>query len=673
MSTLRTSGQDFLRVANSLPEPMLLVASGGTIVAANRRVLDRMGGGASALIGQALASVLVDPPERIAQYLRACAASGEPVLGSLTWRASEGEITCRCQGNVYAPGTQDTETLVMIRLVPQKVGKSRFSVLNDKIAALNREVHRRRCAEEELSRAQRVTAESLAVLDALVIDAPIGFAFVDRALRFGIVNSALAAHGGGPREAYLGRSAHETMPKLWPWLDSGVRRVFESGEPVLRVEMKAESAAFPGEARDWIASYYPVKIGDQMLGVGLVVSDVTELRRLEEYLRQAQRMEAIGSLAGGVAHDFNNLVTIMQGCVAVALESIGPDLPARAALLEIEKAAERAALLTGQLLAFSRKAPLALRVLDLNDSVRRSTSLLRRIIGEDIRISIELCGEPLRVRADPGQIDQILLNLASNARDAQPRGGELAIATRACVVDEHARAAHPDLATGPYAVLRVSDAGCGFDSATRARIFEPFFTTKAVGKGTGMGLATVYGIVRQSLGAIEVESEPGRGARFEIYLPRVELAPLAAEPAAAAPPAAPQRAQATILLVEDEPAVRRLASRFLRREGYTVHEARDTADAIRIAHAPREAEAPIDLLLTDVVMPGMSGGELASVLSRVQPSMKVLFMSGFAEEAVVRRSGVGAGSWLLQKPFTPSSLGAKVREVLRAPERPKAR
>lgn len=386
-----------------------------------------------------------------------------------------------------------------------------------------------------------------------------------------------------------------------------------------------------------------------------------ELRRTEEQLRQAQKMEAIGQLAGGVAHDFNNLLTIITGYSDLLLNgALAESDPARDLVQEILKAAERASTLTRQLLAFSRRQVLAPRVLVLNSIVRDMDKMLRRMIGEDIALTSTLADDLGSVKADPGQIEQVLLNLVVNARDAMPRGGRLTIETANVYLDETYARAHPEARPGPFVMVAVTDTGCGMDAATQARIFEPFFTTKGVGKGTGLGLATVYGIVKQSQGSIFVYSEVNRGTSFKIYLPRIEGAAEEAPRIEAKAPSRPSGNE-TLLIVEDDEAVRALTRTVLRNSAYHVIESADGAEALRWAEGHAD---PIHLLVTDVVMPGMSGRELAERMTDLRKEVKVLYVSGYTDDSVVRHGLLEAEVAFLQKPFTPDALARKVREVL---------
>jgi PAS domain S-box-containing protein len=388
------------------------------------------------------------------------------------------------------------------------------------------------------------------------------------------------------------------------------------------------------------------------------------LRELEERHRQAQKMEAIGRLASGVAHDFNNLLTAILGSTDLLLEELPADHPGRLEANETRKAALRAADLTRQLLAFGRQQVLTPQVLDLNEVVTNVDKMLRRVIREDVELRIVQAPDIGAVRADPGQLEQVLLNLAVNARDAMPRGGRLTIETANAELDDTYAAEHAVVVPGRYVMFAVSDTGTGMDAETQARVFEPFFTTKEKGKGTGLGLATVYGIVKQSGGYIWVYSEPGQGTSMKVYLPRVE-API--EPISPPPqPSGSLRGSETILVVEDQDEVRKLTRRMLEARGYRVLVAASGADALRLSGAVQAGEQ-IDLLLTDVIMPGMSGREVALLLGPAHPHMRVLFVSGYTDESIVHEGILEPGIAFLQKPFTAEALARKVREVLDAP------
>src|SRR5437660_928497 len=393
-----------------------------------------------------------------------------------------------------------------------------------------------------------------------------------------------------------------------------------------------------------------------ILGIG---RDVTERLGLEQQLRQAQKMEAVGRLAGGIAHDFNNILTAITGHADLLLEDLGHHDPRRADVDEIRRSAERAAGLTRQLLAFSRQQVLQPKVVDLNALVLDMDKLLRRLIGEDVELATVLDPTLGRVTADPGQLEQVIVNLAVNARDAMPQGGKLTLETRNIDLDSSYTLEHSLVKPGPYVQLTVSDSGIGMDEETQAHAFEPFFTTKPRGQGTGLGLAMVYGTVKQSGGFIWVYSEPGHGATFKIYLPRVDAPVESATPPA--PVERPPRGSETVLLAEDEPAVRAIAQQVLERQGYTVLAAPSGADALALA---AQHGATIDLLLTDVVMPRISRRDLADRLTAQRPGIRVLYISGYTDNAIVRHGMLEPGLAYLQKPFRPDALVRKVRDVL---------
>jgi two-component system, cell cycle sensor histidine kinase and response regulator CckA len=398
--------------------------------------------------------------------------------------------------------------------------------------------------------------------------------------------------------------------------------------------------------------------------VGLlgVTRDITVRRKLEDQLRQAQKMEVVGRLAGGVAHDFNNLLTAILGYSELLLDFLAEHDPLRQDVAEIKKAGERGALLTRQLLAFSRRQILQPKLLDLNLVLENMGNILKRVIGEDIELSLQAGRNLGRVMADPGQIEQVVMNLAVNARDAMPQGGKLTLETANITLDAAYVRLHAKVQPGAYVMLAVTDNGCGMSAETRRCIFEPFFTTKEVGKGTGLGLSTVYGIITQSGGYIWVYSEPGRGATFKIYLPQDEAAQDAAMPGQLTIDS--HRGQETVLLVEDEDVVRQIAQRILQRSGYTVLAARNGQEALKVC-----AQHPdlIHLLLTDLVMPNMNGMELAKQAAVLRPSLKVLFMSGYAENAVVNHIAGDQGAVYIQKPFEAQILTRRIRQLLDSP------
>ncbi len=436
---------------------------------------------------------------------------------------------------------------------------------------------------------------------------------------------------------------------------------FEAREPY---QSEYRLRRFDGEYRLVLATGVPrFTPGGEFAGYVGSCIDITERKQLEEQLRQAQKMEAIGRLAGGVAHDFNNLLTAIIGYSQILIERFIKNGWESKEIEEIEKSGRRAATLTSQLLAFSRRQALQPKMLSLNTVVADMENILRRVIGEDIDLLTILKPELHYVKADPGQMEQIIMNLAVNARDAMAEGGKLVIETGNVDLDASYGRDHLDVTSGPYAMMAVTDTGCGMDNDVRARIFDPFFTTKEVGKGTGLGLSTVYGIVKQSGGHIWVYSEPGQGSTFKIYLPR--FADVFDVETRFANTETLPRGTETILLVEDDLSVQGVAARVLNEQGYTVLLASNGEEALQIAE--EHADSEIHLLLSDVVMPQMSGKTLASHLKRLRPGICVIFTSGYTDDAIIFNGVLDADLAFLQKPFTPRSLSRKVREVLDSP------
>ena len=508
-----------------------------------------------------------------------------------------------------------------------------------------------RAAQESLRRSE-INFRSL------VTNAPYGICRCDSAGQLLDANPALLAMLGYP-------SAKELVGQHLGGLYADTQHWFELAD-FLR-----SAAPFTGLIAEWKrkdgsgtvvrVSGRAVSNGDRGKTFELFAEDVTERRALEQQLRQSQKMEAVGRLAGGIAHDFNNLLMVISGYSEFLLDRLGPDPALRGPAQEIASASGSATTLTRQLLAFSRKQMLAPKILDLNGVVTENLKMLTRVIGEDIDLVMVPAPGLGTVRADAGQIEQVIMNLAVNARDAMPSGGKLTIETSNVSLDEEYARFHAPLRPGNYVLLSISDTGAGMDSETQSHIFEPFFTTKGP-KGTGLGLSTVYGIVKQSGGYIWVYSEPGKGSTFKIYLPRVaETVESPAQVIVPAESAATEPGTETILLVEDEANLRYLARQYLEKQGYRVIEAADGAVAMQIAVAH---DKMIHLLLTDVIMPGMNGRELAQRISEIRPNVKVLYMSGYTENVIGRNGTLDAGVTLLQKPFTLRDLKSKVREVL---------
>jgi PAS domain S-box-containing protein len=512
------------------------------------------------------------------------------------------------------------------------------------------------CAVRAAAELQRLRSEELLRKQSAAMEASMdGMALLDEQERYIYVNEAHARIYGSDRP-------QELIGQSWTILyDSQELRRFEREVmPAMRANGYWRGEAV-GRRKD--GNLYPQEVSLTALANGgliYVVRDITDRKKLEEELRQAQKMEAVGQLAGGVAHDFNNLLTAILGYCEFLRGPLDRDAFADY-VAEIAKAGTRAASLTQQLLAFSRRQVLQPKVLSLNTVVADTAAMLRRLIGEHITLVTRLSPELELVKADPFQLQQVILNLAINARDAMPQGGWLTIETSNVEMDG-VEARHAGMLAGSYVRLAVSDTGHGMDRETMSHIFEPFFTTKEMGKGTGLGLATVYGIVKQSEGFIEAQSQPERGATFSIYLPRL-CQPV--EAGADKPmPGAAVRGQETILVVEDADLVRSLTCRILQTRGYAVLEARDGIEAIEVWRAHRDK---VHLLLTDAIMPFMSGRELAERLSAERPAVRILYMSGYTDDAGLHEGASHEGTAFLQKPFAPEALLEKVRAVLDAP------
>ena len=510
---------------------------------------------------------------------------------------------------------------------------------------------------EERKRAAETLRETSESLRALIEASPLAIIELDADGNVRTWNQAATR--------MFGWSEREVLGRPYPTVADGRKLEYQNlsdhyggGQPVAAFETQRKRK--DGTFVDVVLSVAPLVGADgHVTGSMGVISDITERKRLEELLRQSQKMEAVGRLAGGIAHDFNNLLTVIIGRSEFALSSLAPNDPGQWDLELILTTAERGAVLTRQLLTLSQRQVLQTRVLDLNRVVGNVVPMLRRLIGEDVEIRT-VTGPALgRVRVDPGQIEQIIVNLAVNARDAMPHGGRLVIATANAVLPDDSVRTLGDVPAGPYTILSVSDTGIGMDEETRVRAFEPFFTTKPQGKGSGLGLSIVYGIVQQHGGTTTVESAPGQGATFRIYLPRLDDA--VEEPPISAGSPDSGRGSEAILLVEDETDVRELAAKILRASGYTVLAAADAAAALALSD---QHPGPLHLLLTDVVMPEMSGRELRQRLRASRPQTKILYMSGYTDEALGHHGVLESGTVLLQKPFRSSALCRKVREVL---------
>lgn len=512
----------------------------------------------------------------------------------------------------------------------------------------------------EYERARAALVEEHNLLRALIDTIPDFIYVKDTVGRFVLSNSVLACFLGVTRpDEVVGKTDFDYFPpEVAARNDADERAIMQSGQPVVnREELVGDRA---GNQRWLLTTKIPLRKSDgRMIGLIGISRDITERKLLEAQLLQAQKMESVGRLAGGIAHDFNNLLTALTSYAELALDALSPTHPARDDLIGIQKTARRAAGITRLLLAFARTQIMEPRVINLNDLILDTNRLLRPLISEDIELVTRLSADLWTVRADLVQIQQVLINLTINARDAMPTGGQLVIETANVMLGYTDAHQHFGMTAGDYVTFAISDTGVGMDATVQAHLFEPFFTTKEPGRGTGLGLATSYGIVKQHGGNIRFQSAPGHGTTFIIYLPRaVEAADVQTSTEST-----PQvvRGTETILLVEDESMVRALAARVLRAQGYRVLEAANGYEALQLA---REYTESIQLLLTDVVMPRMGGKALAEQLRAFLPTIKVLFTSGYAHDTIVDRGGLEPGVELIQKPFSPAQLAQKVRAVL---------
>jgi two-component system cell cycle sensor histidine kinase/response regulator CckA len=523
-----------------------------------------------------------------------------------------------------------------------------------RIAAVALDVTDRKRAEEALQ-------EREFLLRNIIANIPCAVFWKDRDSVYLGCNDRLA-HDNGQASAALviGRSDRDLGidPGEAEFFRQCDRRVMETGESILNLE---ETLTRPdGSKALLMTSKVPMRdAAGNIVGLLGVYQDITDRKKLEEQYRQSQKMEAVGQLAGGIAHDFNNLLTVINGYSDILLSQCSPVDPVRGPLEEIHQAGERAATLTAQLLAFSRKTIVAPKIIDLNEVIEQIVKLLTRLIGDDIKLVTSLAADLSLVKADRSQLEQVIMNLAVNARDAMPKGGRLAIETRDLEVDS--ATTYADCPPGRYVRLAVSDTGCGMTAEVKEKIFEPFFTTKGPGKGTGLGLATVYGIVKQAGGAISLSSDVNVGTTFHVLLPAV---PDEREPAGAPGTARPAKGCETILLVEDEPGVRLFACQALQSQGYSVLQAGNAREALE---ASDRFSGTIHLLVTDVVMAETGGRDLADELRSRRPGIGVLYMSGYTDDVVIRHGVIEANDAFLQKPFTPLGLSRKVRSVLDAP------
>ena len=518
----------------------------------------------------------------------------------------------------------------------------------------------RRRSEESLRESEERARSRLEEIETIYNAAPIGLCVLDQDLRFVRINGKLAAMNGMPVAEHLGRTVDEVLPALAATVVPRLRRVLETGEPALGLEIGGETAAEPGVERVWLEHWYPLRARDgHVVGINIAVEEVTQQRRAQEQLQQAQRLESVGRLAGGVAHETNNQMTVVLGCANFVLRNGALPQEIRGDLEQIRQAAERTAAITAQLLAFGRRQLSRPEVTDLNAAIRRLEPILDRMVGRLSVLDLDLEPGLASVTIDPGQLDQILLNLVLNGRDAMATGGTLTIRTSGVRVIKPGseRFVGETIVPGAYVRVAVSDTGAGMDETTLGRAFEPFFTTKGVGQGTGLGLSMVYGIVRQSGGFISVASQPGKGSTFAFYFPESD-APAAES--GGARPGLVTGAQRTILLVEDDHNVRSIVARELQTYGYQVLEAGDGMEALECV---RQFTGRLDAVVTDIQMPGLDGRALVDALAELRPDLAVLLMSGHPDDHVLQQL-VASGRTFIQKPFTGEELAGYVERML---------
>jgi two-component system cell cycle sensor histidine kinase/response regulator CckA len=615
----------YRELLEAAPDGILEVDRQGRILMANPAAQRIFGYAAEEILGQQLELLL---PERYREPHHA-------------WRSEfmmdPARPRMRAGGEVRARRKNGAEFPVEVSLSPVPRDESGL------VICIVRDVTKRKLAERALRESNhRIVSILESITDAFIA--------VDYEWKLTYLNGKAKQMMGCRREEAIGKNIWERFPELaGSVLEQECRRAVASRAPVEFTtfyptpQLWAEIHVYPGEN-----------------GLSIYSQDITARKHLEDQFRQAQKLEALGRLAGGVAHDFNNLLTIIGGYGQMLMDSLEPRSPVRKDVEPIIEAAARASALTRQLLAFSRRQMVQPKVLDLNRLVNRMTKMLHRVIGEDIRLALALAPELGRVKADPGQMEQVIMNLAVNARDAMPDGGSLEIATQNLELTAFAEnGPHAGVPEGSYVVLSVADTGIGMTEDVRSHIFEPFFTTKPKGKGTGLGLSTVYGIIKQSGGELALETHPGAGTTFRIYLPRLTGPRKALRVQGHAHRV--MTGSEKVLLVEDEPEVRKLTRSMLRQLGYTVLEAHDGHAALKIwqKHGPT-----IDLLLTDVIMPHMSGRQLAEMLASQRPNLKVLYMSGYTDEIIAHHGVIDSDKELLQKPFSRDLLAEKIRRVL---------
>jgi PAS domain S-box-containing protein len=626
--------REYARVVEGLEEMILVVDREYCYIIANRAFLNFRGMSAEQVVGRPAGEVV-----------------GEDVFAT---QVKDKMDEC-FQGNVV----QYEMTYDFPNMGKRDLHVSYFPIQSqggvDRIACVLQDITERKLSQEALRKSEERFSKAFR-------NNPLAISISTAAEgRYLDVNDAFLNFLGYQRKEVIGRTAAELRFWSEPLDHLEMLQQLKEEKQVARREMRFRTTK--GEEREAEVWAESIELDGQRCLLA-ITRDITEIQQLEAQFRQAQKMEAVGRLAGGVAHDFNNILGIIMGYSDISLGLIASDSPVGRYVSETKKAAQRATLLTRQLLAFSRKQVNFPKILDLNEVVHNVTSMFLRLVGEDIKVEFRPGASIGSIKADPGQIEQILMNLVVNARDAMPDGGKIIIETGQAELEEPYVSHHPGANVGKHVVLMVSDTGCGMDEATKSKIFEPFFTTKGVGKGTGLGLSTVYGIVKQSEGYIMVYSEPDKGTTFKIYFPRLSEKAEALIPSDEE--ADPPRGSETILVVEDDTTLRELTSKLLQEGGYNVVEARDAEDALEKLAA---SEPQIDLLLTDVVMPGRNGVDLLAQAKLVRPNLRAVFMSGYTGDLVARHGVLLNQNSFLEKPFTKRALLAKVYAALHSGEK----
>lgn len=643
----------FLEVANLLPDATLLVTQEGRIVVANRACAEIVNGAPSTLAGQPLAAFVTDAPTKVSQFLRLCSRTGDPLPGSLTFLGVGYPVECRCDGTVASPASADAPALVLVRARPKHELGARFRLLNEMVESLRKEIGERKRAEAALRVSEELNRRILLSSGDCIYVLDLAGSLLS------MNEAACAATDSDNPERYVGTS----WSALWHDEDRiAAEEAVEAARSGHSGHLYAARTAKQASQRLWDVQITPMLDAQQKPERIVAISrDVTERRQAEEQIRQSAKMEAIGRMAGGLAHDYNNNLHVLSGLAAFVERDPGLNPETRRDLLEIRAVTDHMASLTRQLLAFSRRQVLRMETVDLSQAAAEAQPMLQRLLGESIEFRLELSSGALWVEVDPAQLLQVIMNLAINGRDAMPGGGKLVIhtATREVTSTELGLITGTRVEPGIYAQLTVSDDGAGIAPEHLSHIFEPFFTTKPIGEGTGLGLATVHGIVSQSRGHIWVESQPGHGSKFTI------LFQLAAPPASAAPTApAPKTGSATALLlvIEDNESVRSIQVRTLRSEGFEVMQARDGEQGLECLH---QSGGRVELIISDVAMPALGGQAFAERLAAEYPHIPVLWVSGQPVDAALGGEINRAGHTFLQKPVAPTQLAEAVRSLLK--------